>query len=156
MQIAPRPVHAVRRQVRDLRQVPHYLRELIIEGLSLLEDKGNQVSDSSVHNLSAEGHLQSGNQASNACVLQSWPIRLLEMETPATMTTITAGCRWPACSCFFKHRHASVPISTAPGAHDWLLPQGPSARGQPCSSRNVLSGCAQLLQYTFCHSQPIS
>ena len=76
MQIAPRPVHAVRRQVRDLRQVPHYLRELIIEGLSLLEDKGNQVSDSSVHKLSAEGHLQYRNQASNACVLQSWPIRL--------------------------------------------------------------------------------
>ena len=45
MQIAPRPVHAARRGVRDLQQVPHYLRELIIEVLSLLEDKGNQASD---------------------------------------------------------------------------------------------------------------
>eukprot|EP00891_Asterochloris_glomerata_P006224 jgi/Astpho2/6224/Aster-03631 len=50
-QIAPRPVHAVRRQVRDLRQVPHYLRELIIEGLSLLEDKGNQIAPGLTHRI---------------------------------------------------------------------------------------------------------
>ena len=49
MQIAPRPVHAARRQIRELQQVPHFLRELVIEGLSLLEDKGNQASDSFVN-----------------------------------------------------------------------------------------------------------
>ena len=58
MQIAPRPVRAARRRVRDLQQVPAYLRELTIEVLSLLEDKGNQASDSLVNTLSAEEHWQ--------------------------------------------------------------------------------------------------
>ena len=62
MQIAPRPVHAARRRVRDLQQVPHYLRELIIEVLTLLEDKGNQASDSLINVLSAAEHWQSGQQ----------------------------------------------------------------------------------------------
>ena len=61
MQIAPRPVHAARRQIRGLQQAPHYLKELIIEGLSLLEDKGNQASASFVDVLCAEGHWRSGN-----------------------------------------------------------------------------------------------